>query len=280
MRFNQIYLLLLLGAFLCAFVIPPELTDSARLHATGLFTPVSYPIRRIASAVYRPFDHLESADTRSNASVLAENDQLKQEVARLSAQVDRLQKLESERQNLGSLKAQSVRAVVAGADAAGRDALLLSLSPTANVHQGDAVLYTGGLAGSLDAASGAIGGARVRLISDKGVVLTGDFVRFVSTGGKTEEVHLQSPPALVRGLGNGMIGITDMKETDIRTAGVRPGDWVVLDDPQWPGLLGATIGRVAVIKPSRLHPLFDDISIATQADLRRLSDVWIVPGRL
>src|ERR1700677_248854 len=120
-RSNRLFISLMSGAFLCAFVLPSRWIDPIRLHGAGLFSPLSYPIRRIVQAVHRPADNERSTDTRSDQEIVAENIQLRQEVAQLAAAVEQLNKIEGERQNLGDLKSICTRYEVAGADAAGLD---------------------------------------------------------------------------------------------------------------------------------------------------------------
>lgn len=269
-RFKPVFFALMSGAFLCAFVLPERLTDSARLHAAGIFNPISLPIRRLAQAIQRPFERPQYADWRSADSISTENDELRQEIARLTANVDRLQRLEDERQNLGDLKSLCVRAAVAGGDAGGRDGLLLSVPSAKPVHQDDPVLYSGGLAGRLQVATGA---ARVRLITDEGFAVTGAFIRFTDSGAMTT---ISAPTPLVRGLGHGQLAIVGMKFSDYRSAGLHEGDWVVLDDPQWPpAVQGIRLGRISWAHELRGNPLFADIRLSTQADLTRLGDVWV-----
>jgi cell shape-determining protein MreC len=273
-RFNQVYATLLGGAFLCAFVLPSRFTDPARLHLAGLFNPLSSPVRHIAAAIDRPSQHLAVEDNRGDDDLAQENDQLRQEIARLQADVDRLQRLESERQELGDLKAQCVRVAVAGNDSGGRDALLLAASTVGSLDQDAPVLYSGGLAGRLDAR---LGGARVRLLTDDGLAVTGAFIRFVDSGGTVVATRVAAPTPLVRGLGHGELAIVGMKWTDASLAGLRAGDWVVLNDPDWPqAVQGTRLGRIVSCVQSRQSQLFADIRLQPEADLSRLADVWVL----
>ena len=273
-QFNRVYATLLGGAFLCAFVLPSSLTDPARLHLAGLFNPLSSPVRHIAAAIDRPLTPSAAVDPRGTDDLARENDELRQEIARLQADVDRLQKLEAERQELGDLKAQCVRVAVAGNDSGGRDALLLAASTIGPLDQDAPVLYSGGLAGRLDAR---LGGARVRLLTDDGVAMTGAFIRFVDSGGTIVATRLTAPTPLVRGLGHGELAIVGMKWTDAATAGIREGDWVVLSDPDWPqAVQGTRLGRVVSCERSRQTQLFADIRLQPEADLSRLADVWVL----
>lgn len=272
-RFNHVFVGLMFMAFLCAFVLPSSLTDTARIHAAGLFNPLSYPIRRIAEDLYGPAPRVAVADDRSKDEIAAENDQLRQEVAVLQASVDRLQKLEAERVKLGDLKSLCVRVGVSGNDAGGRDGLILSAVSGAWAPNAP-VLFPGGLAGRLESV---LGGARVRLLTDQGFAVTGGFVRFVMSDGVLTPTKITAPTPLVQGLGHGQLSIAGMKMSDYIHAGLREGDWVVLDDWDWPkAVQGARLGRIVRSEPSRSSPMFADIRLAPEADLSRLSDVWVM----
>jgi hypothetical protein len=259
LRFNHVFFALMSAAFVCAFILPQRLTDPARLNAAGLFNPLSYPIRHLAIAVDQRITHTDSVNPLSE-----ENFRLQQEVALLQAKVLELQKIEGERQNLGDLSGQCVRAVVAGGDSGGREALILSLPAGVHFGQDAAVIFPGGLVGLLQPARGA---ARVRLITDKGFAVTGAFL-------DARGARLPTPPPLVTGRGDGQLGIV-MKFSDCKA--LARGDLVVLDDPQWPAVVQRrALGRILSIGHLRSAPLFADILVIPQADLTRLPEVWIL----
>jgi hypothetical protein len=274
-RFKHVYTFLLGAAFLCAFVVPSSYTDPARLHIAGIFNPLSGPVRRLAAAIEQPLHRAPADDPRTKDAIVRENDQLRQEIARLQITVDRLQGLESERQELGDLQSMCVHVGVAGNDSGGRDGLLLSASGADQLDQDAPVLYSsGGLAGKLDAR---LGGARVRLITDEGFAETGAFIRFVDADGAVTPTRVPAPTPLVRGLGHGQIGIFGMKITDYVQAGLRVGDWVVLEDAAWPhAVQGRLLGKIVSCGESRQAPLFADIRLQPETDLSRLSDVWVL----
>jgi len=273
-RFNQLFFLMMVGAFLCAFVLPESYTDTARIHVAGIFNPLSYPSRRIAEAIYRRLEPEETGDPRSRQALMDENDRLRQEVARLSASVDRLEKMEGERQRLGDLQSLCVRVAVTGNDAGGRDGLLLSATSLGGLSSDEAVLYPGGLAGRLMTG---IGGARVRLITDYGFSLTGAFLRFVESSDGLKPERISAPTPLVQGAGRGRLEVAGMKWSDYMDAGLRPGDWVILDDSAWPrAIQGVRLGRIVSAGPSRLAPGFADIRLAPQNDLSHLASVWVL----
>jgi len=282
LRFQHVFLALMSAAFLCAFVLPPGLTDSARLGAEGLFNPLSYPIRRVALSLDEHLEQPRKSDVIDAQSLADENDQLRQEVARLAAGVENLQRLEGERQTLGDLKSLCVRVPVAGADAGGRDALFLSMPRTAGAVRENPVLYSGGLAGRLEASrwnTGSASGARVRLITDEGFAVTGAFIRFTNVNGVITPARLASPAPLVQGLGGGKLGVVGMTWADCVRARIAKGDWVILDDSLWPrAVQGVRLGRVVSVAPLASSALFADIRLSPDADLTRLADVWVMAG--
>jgi len=272
MRFNQVFFALMFVAFICAFLLPQSITDSARLSASGIFNPLSSPMRRLALAVDHRVAPENAPDLPDARSLADENDRLRQEVIRLQTAVDELQALEGERQKLGDLKSLCVHATVSGADAGGRDALLLSLPADSRLNSDDPVLFSGGLAGRLESAHG---GARVRLITDSGFTVTGSFIRY-QPGTSTTYTRLTAPAAVVKGIGDSKLIVDGMKWSDCQALSI--GDWIILDDPRWPQARGLCVGRITQLHPRKLAPLFADIELSTQTDLTRLSDVWILAG--
>jgi hypothetical protein len=199
---------------------------------------------------------------------------LRQQVAQLTATVEELRKIDGDRRNLGGLKSSSMRLEVAGADAAGRDVLLLKVSPLTQLIADSPVYSPLGLVGRLDAGRG---GARVRLITDDGFAVTGAFYGFRSNGKTVVPTAITAPTPLVKGRGQGRLEIVGMKSADFILAGLRVGDWVVLDDKQWPPAMQSEyLGRVVSAKPSRATPGFMDIQLAPEADLMRLDSVWVL----
>jgi len=235
LRFHHVYFVLMTAAFLCAFVLPPGVTDTSRLRAAAIFNPLSLLIHQ---SVERP------------APVIVQ-DNPKQDV---------------ENPKLGPLESLCVRMPVIGVDASGRDALLIS----SDLGQGRAVLYPGGLAGRLD-------GSRVRLITDDGFAVTGAFVRYTEAGGIMTATRIIAPTPLVKGLGHGQIAVVGMRLSDCRAAGLAEGDWVVLDDSDWPrAVQGQRLGRIVSAVESRTAPGFVDINLSPATELTSLSNVWIV----
>jgi hypothetical protein len=223
------------AAFLCAFILPPDVTDTSRLRAAAIFNP-------LAVLVHGPIERPAPVAVQDNP------------------------KQEAESPRLGPLESLCVRVSVMGVDTSGRDALLIS----SDLGQGRAVLYPGGLAGRLD-------GSRVRLITDDGFAVTGAFVRYTDAGGMIAATRIVAPTPLVKGLGHGQIAVVGMRLADCRAAGLAEGDWVVLDDSDWPrAVQGQRLGRIISAVESRTAPGFVDINLSPAAELTSLSNVWVV----
>jgi hypothetical protein len=195
-------------------------------------------------------------------------------VAQLTAQVAQLRKADPGRQTPADLKSASTHLEVAGPDPAGRDVLLLKASPQTHLIQDAPVFAPGGLVGRLDAASGV---ATVRLITDEGFAVTGTFYGFRGNGKTVVPTPIAAPTPLVKGLGRGRLEIVGMKAEDFALADLRVGDWVVLNDQQWPPAMQSEyLGRIVSARPSRAMPGFMDIQLSPQADLMGLDSVWVM----
>src|SRR5439155_9085215 len=117
-------------------------------------------------------------------------------------------------------------------DSGTRDTLELAGSSLSGLKAGMPVIYDGGLAGRVDSTGAA--GARVRLITDNKFTVLGRFVRFKQSGGKLVPVPVNTATRTITGAGQGRLVIRNIKISDVKDAGLAVGDWVVLDDPDWP----------------------------------------------
>lgn len=262
-------------AAISSFALPAHISDTGRSAVQGIFYPVSRPTRRFASWAYRHFFRDEVADARPDATIREENDQLRQQIASLAYQLDALKTLNADRQSLGMLRPLCTPEEVIGDDAGPEDALLLRSSDEL-VHDGMAVLYRGGLCGRIE--NSGLGSARVRLLTDRGFCVTGNFVRFVSDGAgqlTVEKIHCDE--ALVEGLGNGRLAILNLTLPQVQSR-VSAGDWVVLHDSDWEmEVQGERIGEV-IANPTeqRNHPMFAEIKVAPMEGLSRLNEVMVL----
>ena len=144
--------------------------------------PVSAPAYRLANLAQAHWANDAETDPRKNDSIVAENVRLRQQVSWLTEQNRQLAVLAHERQALGDLSTLCQRFSVGGADAGNRESLQLAGGVLTNVHEDQPVLYSGGLAGRIDASG------HVRLLTDPGFSVIGRFVRFAQQGERQEEV--------------------------------------------------------------------------------------------
>src|SRR5581483_11715413 len=197
-RINHLFYGLMALTGLCAFIIPQRHTDPFRVHIQGLFNPISFPVRRLAGRVYvRVAADEEKGDPRSQQAIEKENELLRRELLRLTAAVERLEKLDASWQKLGDLKSQCTHYAVAGGDSAGRDTLSLAGSSFGGLRDHMPVLHDGGLVGYVERTG--LTGARVRLLSDRGFRVTGRFVRLTNIQGRIQPVNVQAVRPLVEG---------------------------------------------------------------------------------
>ena len=280
LRFNQVFVALLFGSFLAAFVLPATITDSAR-NVQKLFAPVSWPARKIASTVRNRVAPPEQIrDDRRADDVKAENEHLKAMVLSLSGQLEEMRRINEERAKLGDVRPMCTRFRVVGGDPSlSRDSLSIAAASGDNVRPRMAVLYGEGVVGRIDRVGP--GGAQVQLITDKQFQASARFFRPLA-GAEWAEVTTRQP--MVRGAGKGRMMIVNvpLKETqgpppEQGEVGVAVGDWVVLDDPEWP-LQGKRqkLGIVESIEAQQGARLYALIRVKPMLPLGALDEVMVM----
>lgn len=276
LRFNHVFLTLLILSGVSAFIIPRRFTDAVRAQVQGVFSPVSRPARMTAGWIQQRVAPRETADHRSQEAIGQENQRLQVEVAHLTEQLKALQKLNADRDAMGPLRSLCTAVAVIGGDAGMRQSLALAGSQLGEVRGGQPVLYPGGVAGRIDRAGA--GAAQVRLITDVGFRMTGHFGRFQeSKDGRIAFARIALPAALVEGIGNGIMVIRNLTMKDIASAELAENDWVVLDDADWPiHVQGQLLGRIISIKSRSQAPLFAEIRLAPAANLLALREVMVL----
>jgi len=277
LRFNQVFVGLLVLAILSAFVLPVDLTNRLR-GIQGLFAPVSRPTRAVASSVHNRF--VKNRDTRDVTTVKEENAELRVLVMSISGQLDELRRVANDMDRLGDVRALCTRFKVVGDDSGTRDSLAVAASTRDGVRETQPVLSGQGLVGVIERVGPA--GAQVRLITDKDFKVSGRFVRF-DTKSKTGEQTLATKIPLVRGAGNGLLEVQniEVKETalsdDPLKEKVAVGDYVKLDDPAWPpNLAGRLLGQVESITQQSGAPQHALIRVKPLLDLTTLHEVMIM----
>ena len=249
--------------------------------AATLYAPVSWPAYRVSLwttrvlAGGRPLDAASPNRPRALQAVLLQNDLLRSRVVSLEGQLEVLAELNRDRERLG----KTLRPRLAPARVVGRDGEILNVlnSDFATFRVGFPVLEYdangSGIAGLVSAVGAAA--AQVRLVSDPGFVATGRFVRYPADS--AEPVYLPGPRPLVEGAGRGRCRVARQPEADLDAAGVRVGDWVTLDDRDWPEeLTGQRIGRVTKIEPLADKPGFARVDIDPTVDFAALKEVMVM----
>ena len=270
-RFNTLFGAMIMGAVLCALVIPPWVTDRVRKHADLVLTPISKPVRSIAGAFNHRFGErrLPPGETArpTDQQLATENVELKQQVAFLNRQLEDLRLVEAERKRLGSLiqyfKAVSV---VGGDSTPGRESL--SILPASGVEfaRDTPVMCPDGVVGRLTDAR------RVRLITDPGFRITAAFGRWTDGVWNT----VATPKGACVGMGNGTMRIENltMKEAEV----LKPGDSVIVgEDTDFPDIIhGRPFAQIDTIRPMPAKPLFAEITVKPRIDLRKLREVLVM----
>jgi len=275
LRFNHVFAFLMLLSIISAFVIPQRMTDVVAAHLRTFFAPVAWPLHRIAWSIHSRMVDPHAGDTRPEIDIRAENAWLRTELLRVTRQLEELIRINADRDQLGSLRDASIPMAVVGTDS-NRDALFLRPLLRAEISENLAVIYPYGIVGRLDRV-GAGSSPRVRLITDVDFRLTGSFRRYVEGPEGRAQVQVLSPsPYLVEGVGNGKMVMRNVTERQAQEMGLRPGDLVVLDDPDWSHYLwGQTIGRITSIRPRPEAPHFVLIELEPLQNLKMRREVMV-----
>jgi hypothetical protein len=281
-RFNGLIVFLVVTGLGSAFLLPPRVAQAVRRPFEGLFSPISIPVRSVASMATRRsakpavVDEVSPEAPRPGGDVYSENSRLWDEVTRLRMENERLSQLVAERKIVGDVGGGAESAAVTGVDSSGlRDGLLIAGAsfpadrPVISGHDLVGRIYAGGVAG-----------AEVRLVTDKGMGFTvkiGKYVR--NADGTTTLKFAEHLTPLVRGAGHGQMGILNtLSMQQVKDAYLEAGDMVLLDDREkWPaGVQGFKVGRIVSIRPQSNAPLSADIRIEPEVDLFRLTSVMVL----
>jgi len=274
-RFNQVFVGLLFLSFISAFFVPTSFTDPLRC-VEKLFSPIAWPARKIASAARNRFDPPTSIDHRSENDVKAENARLRTLVLNLSGQLDEIRRINKEFDNLGPLRPFCTRFRVNGNDpSSSRQSLSISATTFDGVEPRMPVISSIGLVGRVERVGPA--GAQVQLITDP---TFGASARFVN---KKNEVLKTEQPYVI-GAGKGMMQINNIRIRETKgnvpgepDAGVDIGDFLVLDDPEWPlGLKNYILGTVVSIDKQPKAPTIALIRVRPLFALSTVREVMVV----
>ena len=277
-RFNYVFAVLLVLAAVAAFVIPERYTTKAQPQVQGLFMPVASPVRTAAGWAHQRLAKPEPKDVRDHRTLAAENDQLRHLNATLQHKLEDLIRINTDREDLGrNLRDFCTPVKVVGTDAGVRQSLQLRGSSLDGLREGMFVLYTDNIVGLITRPPGLMG-AQVRLITDRGVRVTGYF-RKLEKGpdGKFHTRRLETPSVVVEGTGDGAMRCQGLTLKQLDDAGVAPGDWVVVEDKDWDDRVhGHRLGKVAGITPLVTAPLYAEVRVEPAHNLMRLREVMVL----
>src|SRR5580698_6869265 len=108
-RFNHVAVALMALSFVSAFLAPPRFTNPARSELSGIFSPISRPVRGISALIYGRFhpqvvvDDASPQSPREEETLLEENRQLNLKLAAMTIQFDNLSKLNADRHLVGDI---------------------------------------------------------------------------------------------------------------------------------------------------------------------------------
>ena len=280
-RFNHVFIPLMLAAGAASFVLPPGAGQGVRGRIDGLFTPISYPVRRVAHAVSGRWNKPEVIGidvSHMSPDALSEIQCLQNQVAALTTQNDVFREINAGRELMGDAQRYAQPFRVVGGDAAGREWLTLKADGSEGLLPGQAVVRRDSLVGKV--ASVGSSGSSVRLITDRGFRISAQFGRFRKTadGRGIEFAALKSPQPLVEGRGKGLLSVSNLSLAAVYDAGLTAGDYVVLKDPDdWPVVAnGFIIGQVESIEKQPKATLFAEIAVKPRLNLMQLNEVMVV----
>ena len=285
LRPQHVFIVLMGLSAISAFLIPPQYTTKVVPQTQRLFAPISWPAGTLAAAIDQRVSPPAFNDNRKIEAVQLENQQLRNDVAVLSKQLEDIRRRDAELAKLGSAKDSCRLFNVIGGDTGTRDSLAINASTLEGVKPDQYVLYPGGLVGQVQRAGP--GGAQVRLITDPSFRIRVRFGRFSTKNGKTAYEPLGTPIALAQGAGDGSLAVrltfadigytSDGKPGDAATSLHDGSDYAVLSDPDCSSQLqGEMIGRVERITPLADARRFVQIRIQPTTNLKKLHEVMVM----
>lgn len=285
LRFNHVFVFIMLASGLSAFVLPRGVSDAVRGKLDNLLIPIAAPVHSMAGSINSRFAGAPpvpadaKGQARSPTDLQEEIAHQKVTIASLSAQLDELRKRDAAQEALGEELRKFCRVVqVWGSDAGVRQTLSLQGSTLDGLGNGMPVISADGVVGKIELAG--IGAARVRLITDANFTLGAEFRRFEQNGADASSgkfSRVDTPAFTATGDGHGRLVITNLRTADVNQAGLKEGDWVTLADHDWPMLLqGRKLGEVESVREQKRLPLFADIVVKPDVDLMKLREVMVV----
>src|SRR5437867_2004377 len=228
--FNHLFLPLMVLSAISAFFIPVEYTSFCRGRLDGIFSPIAMPLRRLVDATsarlgFNDQDKELILHTNNLSDANREIDRLKVTVASLTIQIEELRRLNAGRDLGGELRNFSRPFKVLSPDLAGRDSLNIHATTGDGVSVGMPVVCQQGLVGKISTVGNL--GAQVRLITDIGSRISGQFGKFIlQPDGSGVFAPIATNEPLVEGRGHGLMAITNITMKEVGETHLAAGDWV------------------------------------------------------
>jgi cell shape-determining protein MreC len=273
LRFKHVFVGLMSASAITAFAVPSRYVTARVPSVEILFAPVARSAGALAGWAHRRLAPELSADQRAAETVKRENEALKDEIASLSVRFTELQQLEDTRGKVGvGMRELCTPYAVIGSDTGTRSSLAIQGSSLQGLRENMVALYSGGIVGRVQRAG--VGGTRVQLITDLNFRVLGSFARVAGP----KYFRLDHPPTVVEGTGRGAMVIRSLTREDVKNAGLKLGDRVILHDASdWPkNLQGRTLGEIKAIGIRADAPLWASITVEPTQNLMRLKEVMIV----
>ncbi|HEV8290651.1 MAG TPA: rod shape-determining protein MreC [Tepidisphaeraceae bacterium] len=283
--FNHLFLPLMVLSAISAFFIPVEYTSFCRGRLDGLFSPIATPLRRLVDMTSTRLG-LNDQDkelilhTSNLTDANREIDRLQVTVASLTVQIEELRRLNAGRDLGGELRNFSRPFKVLSPDLAGRDSLSIHATTGDGVAVGMPVVCQQGLVGKISAVGNL--GAQVRLITDVGSRISGQFGKFqLKPDGSATFTPIATNEPLIEGRGHGLMAITNITKKEADDSHLTAGDWVVLSDrDMWPATVnGQRLGQIIVIQKLAKSPLHAEILLKPLVNFDTLREVMVVTGQ-
>jgi cell shape-determining protein MreC len=276
LRFNQVFVCLLVLSICSSLLLPPDL--GSRLQGLAkLFAPVSWPAGKIGFALRNRIAPEQPRDQRDVVDVKTENAELKTLVQNLSGQLEEMRRINGELEALGDMRRMCTRYRVFGNDPSPtRESLTIPATSGDGVTVHMPVLFSVGIVGWIDRVNAL--GAQVQLITDPNFRAAARFARFVN--GRPQILKTTQPLLVGAGRGTMEIANIPLRETSTdrpESDAVIVGDYVVLDDENWPlGLKHRLLGQVDSIATHDKAATFAMIRVRPLLNLETLNSVMVM----
>ena len=272
-KFNHVFVGLLVLSALSAFVINPKYTNRVR-NVQGLFAPVASPVRRVALALDARLSQHEEKDHRALADIRSENAELRTTLMAVMGQLEQLKHIDDERGQVGAVRPLCTPVAVVGTDTGTSESLSLAGTGNDAIMQGMAVLYSQGLVGKIDRVG--MSGSQVQLVTDRSFRVTARFRYWEKAdNGAMIPKYRDTNEVVVQGQGKGAMIIDSVFPKDAEK--VQVGDEVVLADRAWPTTVtGQRLGQVTSKNPRRDVAQFFEVHLKPMRNLKELQEVMVL----